>query len=136
MVEEYNFNGKNILVVEDNKLNLEIAVAILNELGCHTYTAENGLKAIEKFSLLPVGHLNAILMDVRMPIMDGIMATNKIRCMAKQDSKTVPIIAMTTDYFEEDIRNTKKVGMNAYLTKPIDAHILGKVLQNIAMSEN
>jgi CheY-like chemotaxis protein len=134
-VEEYNFNSKNILVVEDNKLNLEIAVAILNKLGCNTYTAENGLKAIEEFSLLPVGHLDAILMDVRMPIMDGIMATYKIRNMSKKDSKTVPIIAMTADSFEDDIRSAKKVGMNAYLTKPIDSHVLGTVLQNLENME-
>ncbi|MEG2165740.1 MAG: response regulator, partial [Ruthenibacterium sp.] len=83
--------------------------------------AENGLRAMEMFTQSPVGYYDAILMDIRMPEMDGLQATHNIRRWRKEDAKTVPIIAMTANAFEDDMDKSKAAGMNAHLAKPIDS---------------
>ncbi|MEG2053646.1 MAG: response regulator, partial [Oscillospiraceae bacterium] len=90
--------------------------------------AENGLSALEKFSNSPVGYYSAILMDIRMPIMDGLQATKNIRLWNKADAKTIPIIAMTANAFDEDLQRSKKAGMNAHLAKPIEPQLLFQTL--------
>ena len=91
--------------------------------------AENGVEAIEAFTTAPVGHYDAILMDVRMPVMDGLEAARAIRAMKKADGKTVPIIAMTANAFQEDVNASLESGMNAHLAKPIDPQALYETLE-------
>lgn len=122
--QEYDFTGKRLLLVEDHQLNIEVAKKLLNAKHLQVDVAENGLQAIEIFAQKEVGYYDAILMDIRMPVMDGITATKSIRQMKKADAKTVPIIAMTANAFDEDIQETKEAGMNTHLAKPIEPLLL------------
>ena len=90
--------------------------------------AENGLRALEMFTTTPVGYYDAILMDIRMPQMDGLQAASNIRHCRKKDAKTVPIIAMTANAFEDDIEKSMAAGMNAHLAKPIEPDVLYSTL--------
>ncbi|MEG2116614.1 MAG: response regulator, partial [Clostridia bacterium] len=129
-VEEYDFTGKRVLLVEDHILNVEVAKKLLNIKHLDVDVAENGLRAIEIFAQKDAGYYDAILMDIRMPVMDGITATKSIRQMQKADAKTIPIIAMTANAFDEDIEKTKLAGMNAHLAKPIEPSVLYQTMQN------
>jgi signal transduction histidine kinase/ABC-type uncharacterized transport system substrate-binding protein/PAS domain-containing protein len=113
--------GKKVLLVEDNKLNMEIAEAFLKSIGIQVEEAFNGKEGIEKFSSSQEGSFFAVLMDVRMPIMDGIKASENIRKLDRKDSRTIPIIAMTANAFEEDKEACFNAGMNGFLTKPLDS---------------
>ncbi|MBD5140554.1 MAG: response regulator [Ruminococcus sp.] len=117
---EIDFSAKTILVVEDDDLNREIACTFLEDRGIKTETAANGQIAAEMFESSEAGHYDAILMDIRMPVMDGLEATTKIRAMDKADASTVPIIAMSANAFDEDVKMSMECGMNSHLTKPID----------------
>ena len=119
---------KHILLCEDHPLNQEISKALLNEMGAIVDAADNGQLGAEMFLKSNVGYYDAILMDVRMPVMDGYEATTKIRSLERPDAKTVPIIAMTANAFEEDVQNSLAVGMNAHLSKPIDRNIMYSTL--------
>ena len=112
--------GKHILLVEDNMINTLVAKALLESKGCEVDTALNGLESISKFETSENGFYDAILMDVRMPVMDGIEATQRISRLKRQEAKTIPIIAMTANAFSEDHEQTMQAGMNAHLSKPID----------------
>ncbi len=127
--EDFDFSGKNILLAEDNAINAEIAVQLLEMKGSKVDTAGNGVEAVEMFTTAEVGYYSVILMDVRMPIMDGLTATRTIRALKKKDSKTIPIIAMSANAFDEDIRNSIESGMNAHLTKPIEPELLYTTLK-------
>ncbi|MDE7289050.1 MAG: response regulator [Oscillospiraceae bacterium] len=127
-VNEIDFSAKTILVVEDDDLNREIACTLLENKGIKTETAVNGQIAAEMFENSEVGHYDAILMDIRMPVMNGIEATTKIRGMDKADASTVPIIAMTANAFDEDMKMSMECGMNSHLTKPID---IKKVIETL-----
>ena len=116
-----NLSGKHILLVEDNYLNAEIATLLLKETGIAVTLAENGKLGAEKFAASPPGAFDAILMDIRMPVMNGYEATKAIRSMERPDARSIPVIGMTADAFEEDLRRAKDAGMNEYLTKPVDA---------------
>lgn len=116
----YDFTGKRILLVEDHMLNIEVAKRLLNAKNMEVDIAENGLQAIETFAQKPDHYYQAILMDIRMPVMDGITAAKAIRQMRKEDASTVPIIAMTANAFDDDKEKTRGAGMNAHLSKPID----------------
>lgn len=113
--------GMNVLLVEDNDMNLEIADFILQDADINVTLAEDGLQALTKFQESELEEFDAIVMDVMMPVMDGIEATKAIRALPREDAKTIPIIAMTAKVFEEDIEKTREAGMNAHLLKPIDA---------------
>ncbi|MDD2960242.1 MAG: response regulator [Lachnospiraceae bacterium] len=128
---EFDFSGRRILLAEDHPLNAEIATRLLQKKKCTVETAENGLKALEKFSRSAVGYYDAILMDIRMPMMDGLQATTNIRHWDKADAKTIPIIAMTANAFDEDIEKSKAVGMDAHLAKPIVPELLYRVLYRL-----
>ena len=117
---EYDFTGKRILLAEDNALNTEVAVLLLESKGFAVDTAENGLRALEMFSKSAEGYYSAILMDIRMPLMDGLMASTNIRHLSNADAATIPIIAMTANAFDDDIEKSKAAGMDAHLAKPID----------------
>lgn len=125
---EIDFSAKTILVVEDDDLNREIACTFLQDKGLKTETAENGQIAADMFERSEVGHYDAILMDIRMPVMDGIEATKAIRSMDKADALTVPIIAMTANAFDEDMKKSMESGMNSHLTKPIN---IKKVIETL-----
>ncbi|MDD3403688.1 MAG: response regulator [Hespellia sp.] len=116
----FNFEGKRILLVEDHPLNVEVAKKLLERKGFCVEHAENGVRAVEKYAKTPAGYYDAILMDIRMPQMDGLQAANAIRHMSKETSKTIPIIAMTANAFDDDIQKSKAAGMNAHLAKPIE----------------
>jgi len=124
----FDFTGHRVLVAEDNTLNAEIAVGLLESKGFEVEVVGNGLKAMEAFSKNPVGYYDAILMDVRMPMMDGLHAASNIRHWEKEDATTVPIIAMTANAFDEDVEKSRAAGMNAHLAKPIDPDTLFKTL--------
>lgn len=123
-----DISGMKILVVEDNDLNLEIAQFMLEEDKAVVEVVRDGLQAAEAFKNSREGELEAILMDIMMPNMDGIEATKTIRSLDRADAKSIPIIAMTANAFAEDMRKTKEAGMNEHLTKPVDGEKLLQVL--------
>ncbi len=115
-----DLSGRHILVAEDNDLNWEILYELLTDLGMELEWAENGKICLEKFEKSESGYYDAILMDVRMPEMNGYEATEAIRALTRADAKTIPIIAMTADAFSEDIKRCLDSGMNAHTAKPIN----------------
>lgn len=127
-----DFTNKTILLVEDNALNLEIAQTLLEMVGCKVEAARNGQEAVDIFVNQAPYHFNAILMDIRMPIMDGFQATRAIRTSDKEDARSIPIIALSANAFDEDSKKSIECGMNGHLAKPIDVpnlyEELGKVL--------
>ena len=123
-----DFKGKNILLVEDNELNREIAQEILREYGFLVDSAENGAVAVEKVSTAAPGSYDLVLMDVQMPIMDGYTATRKIRALDDPARAKLPILAMTANAFDEDRRNALESGMNGFLSKPI---VIGDLVQEL-----
>lgn len=127
-LSDADFSGKRILLVEDNELNLEIAVEIIGSTGVSIDTAVNGLEAVNKVSQSPEGFYQMILMDVQMPVMDGYEATRRIRALGRADVSGMPIIAMTANAFSEDVTNALEAGMNYHLAKPIDIIALMAVL--------
>ncbi len=121
---EVSLDGIHILLVEDNKLNSEIASYILRENGANVELAEDGQSAVEMFQKMPAGHFDLILMDLMMPVMDGYAATKAIRECHKEDAKKIPIIAMTANAFAEDAKKCIAAGMNDHMAKPIDVNTL------------
>ena len=121
--------GSRLLLVEDNALNLEIAKSLLEMHGLTVDTAENGLEAVRTFEKAEEGRYQAILMDIRMPIMDGLDATRAIRALTRPDAVSVPIIAMTANAFDEDKPLAEAAGMNAYLVKPLDMDVMFATLR-------
>lgn len=119
---------KRILLVEDHPLNTQIAKNILEKKEMFVMHAENGQRAVEIFEASPIGNFDAVLMDIRMPVMSGLEAAKAIRALEREDAKTVPIIAMTANAYEEDIRKSREVGMDAHLSKPIDPKKLYETL--------
>jgi len=126
--EQFDFHGKRVMVAEDNQLNAEIAKTLLENKNFEVEVVVNGLKAIEQFIKMPVNYYDAILMDIRMPLMDGLQATTNIRHCDKDDAKTIPIIAMTANAFDEDVEKSKAFGMDAHLSKPIDPILMYSTL--------
>ncbi|MDO4548195.1 MAG: ATP-binding protein [Clostridia bacterium] len=112
------FEGLNLLVVEDNAINMQVALGLLEYTGAHVDAAFNGLEAIDKFKGSPEGFYDLILMDVRMPVMDGMSATRAIRALPRSDAKSVLIFAMTANALSTDAQNCIKSGMNAHIGKP------------------
>ena len=127
----HTIKGKRILLVEDNELNAEIAKTVLEDVGASITRAENGQQALELFKEKPAGTFDVILMDLMMPVMDGYTATRKIRELERSDAKTVPIIAMTANAFQEDAEKCIAVGMNAHLAKPLDIEKMKKTIKSI-----
>ena len=123
-----SLSGKKVLLCEDNDLNAEIAAILLKEKDAEVDRAENGSEGVRKFADSMTGYYAAVLMDIRMPVLDGCGAAKKLRALPRGDAGTVPIIAMTADAFEEDIRRAYEAGMDGYLTKPIDSEKLFRTL--------
>ncbi len=122
------FSGKRILLSEDNDLNWEIAEDILTEAGFEVERAENGKVCVESFEKSETGYYDIILMDIRMPVMNGYEAAKAIRALPRKDS-SLPIIAMTADAFSDDIKHCLECGMNEHVAKPIDVDRLTQILK-------
>ena len=125
---ELKIDGLNLLLVEDNELNAEIAETLLSDEGAAVTVAKDGSQAVNIFKEKPEGSFDAILMDIMMPVMDGLTATKKIRTLNHPDAKKIPIIAMTANAFKEDKEKCLAAGMNAHLAKPIEIENVKKVL--------
>lgn len=130
---EVYFEGKNILLAEDNELNQEIAVTILEEAGFHVDVACDGTIAVEKIKSSAPGTYDIILMDIQMPLMDGYKAARTIRGLENPKLAGIPIIAMTANAFAEDRQQAIDAGMNGHLGKPIEIDKLMETLRKIFM---
>ncbi|MBQ8072229.1 MAG: response regulator [Clostridia bacterium] len=123
--------GRHILLAEDMDVNAEIMQMVLRMRGMEADRAENGRKAVELFAGHPEGFYDAILMDVRMPEMDGLEATRAIRAMDRGDAKDIPIIALTANAFDEDVQRSMQAGLNAHLSKPVQPDLLFETLESL-----
>lgn len=125
----YHLNGQHVLLVEDNALNMEIAKSLLELHEIVVDTAENGAEALEKFQSMPDNYYLAVLMDIRMPVMNGLDAARAIRSLQRKDAGVVPIIAMSANAFDEDKTLAFEAGINGYLVKPVDVDKLFQTLE-------
>ena len=123
--------GKRILLAEDMPVNAEIMMMVLQMREIEADLAENGKIAVEKFQSSPENYYDAILMDMRMPEMDGLEATQKIRALNRPDAKKIPIIALTANAFDEDVQRSLQAGLNAHLSKPVEPDVLFETLENM-----
>lgn len=127
--------GLKILLAEDNELNMEIATELLEEKGALLTPVKNGKEAVEVFENCPKGSFDVILMDIMMPVMNGLEATKEIRSSDRADGKTIPIIALTANAFFEDIKKCQEAGMDAHIAKPINFEKLedtiGRLLEHV-----
>lgn len=125
----FDFRGRRLLLVEDNELNREIAVALLESTNAEIVTAENGREAVELFDRSEPAYYDLILMDIQMPVMNGLEATSTIRGLNRVDAGSIPIIAMTANAFAEDVQNSLDAGMNAHISKPMDRNRVCSCIQ-------
>ncbi len=126
-----DLKGRRILLAEDMIVNAEIMMQVLKMREMEPEHAENGKIAVEMFSSHPAGYYSAILMDMRMPEMTGLEATAAIRAMDRADAKTIPIIALTANAFDEDVQRSLQAGLNAHLSKPVNPEVLFETLENM-----
>ena len=126
-----DLKGRHVLLAEDVVVNAEIMVMLLSMREIDVDVAENGRIAVEKYSEHPAGYYDAILMDMRMPEMDGLEATKVIRAMDREDAKEIPIIALTANAFDEDVQRSLQAGLNAHLSKPIEPEALFDTLERL-----
>ena len=127
------FEGRRILLAEDNAINVEIVQIILEGRGFDVDVAANGKICLEKFKASPEGHYDAILMDMRMPEMDGLEATVAIRALPRVDARQIPIVALSANAFSEDEARSIQAGLNAHLAKPLDPELLFQTLGNLLL---
>ncbi len=126
-----DLDGRRILLAEDMEINAEIMMEILKTRNITAELASNGRIAVEMFSESPVGYYDAILMDMRMPEMDGLTATARIREMKREDAASIPVIALTANAFDEDVQRSLQAGLNAHLSKPVQPDILFETLEKM-----
>ncbi len=132
--EKADLTGRRILLAEDMEINAEIMLEVLKMGGMEADHAENGKIVVDMFSDSSEGYYDAILMDMRMPEMDGLEATKMIRALEREDAKNIPIIALTANAFDEDVQRSLQAGLNAHLSKPVDPDILYETLGNMIVS--
>ena len=125
---EIALEGKHLLIAEDQEINAEVLTDLLELEGMSSEWAENGKLAVELFAQSEEGHFDAILMDMRMPVMDGLTATREIRKLTHPDAASIPIIALSANAFEEDVQQCLQAGMNEHLSKPVDVDRLKETL--------
>ena len=126
-----DLKGRRVLLAEDVTVNAEIMIMVLSMREIQVDLAENGRIAVEKFEENEEGYYDAVLMDMRMPEMDGLEATRRIRAMNRLDAKNIPIIALTANAFDEDVQLSMQAGLNAHLSKPIEPEALFKTLEEL-----
>ena len=134
--QKASIQGMHLLLAEDNALNAEVAKALLADRGAEVYVVGDGQQAVDRFRMMPSGTYDAILMDVMMPVMDGLTAARAIRGLNRPDAKTIPIIAMTANAFEEDAQKCLEAGMNAHLAKPLDMEKLTATIAWFAIDKH
>ena len=126
-----DLKGKRVILAEDMQVNAEIMEMVLAVREIETDLAENGRIAVEKFAASEPGYYDAILMDMRMPEMDGLEATRRIRSMDRPDAEEIPIIALTANAFDDDVQRSMQAGLNAHLSKPVEPDALFETLENL-----
>jgi CheY-like chemotaxis protein len=126
-----DLEGRRILLAEDVAVNAEIMMMVLSMREMEVDLAENGQIAVDLYAEHEPGYYAAILMDMRMPVMDGLEATRIIRSMEKEDAKTIPIIALTANAFDEDVQQSLQAGLNAHLSKPVEPKALYETLEKL-----
>ena len=131
-----DLKGRQLLMAEDNEINAEIMKEIIQARKAEIDHATNGKLVLEMFEKSTLGYYDAILMDVRMPEMDGLEAAAAIRALDRPDAKAIPIIALTANAFDEDVQRSLQVGMNAHLTKPLDPERLYQTLEELIWERN
>ncbi|MBR6089682.1 MAG: response regulator, partial [Anaerolineaceae bacterium] len=124
-------SGRRILLAEDVQINAQLMMMVLEARGMEADLAENGRIAVEKMKASPENYYSAVLMDIRMPEMDGLEAVRLIRAMDRPDTKVIPIIALTANAFDEDVQRSLQAGMNAHLSKPIKPDALYETLESL-----
>lgn len=129
--EEIFFAGYHILVVEDNEINAEIAQCLLEERNFKVDCVHNGAEAVERIRTTAPGTYDVILMDILMPVMDGLEATRRIRSMEREDCHTIPIVAMSANAFDDDLKKSVECGMNGHLSKPVEVDKLYQTLNQV-----
>ena len=129
--ETADLRGKRVLLAEDITVNAEIMMMVLSMREMEADLAENGRVAVEKFAAHEEGYYDAILMDMRMPEMDGLEATRRIRAMKRRDAGTIPIVALTANAFDEDVQRSMQAGLNAHLSKPVEPEALFHTLEGL-----
>jgi CheY-like chemotaxis protein len=129
--ETVDLRSRRVLLAEDVAINAEIMIMVLSMREIQTDHAENGRIAVEMFEEHEEGYYDAILMDMRMPEMDGLEATRRIRSMDRSDAKSIPIIALTANAFDEDVQHSMQAGLNAHLSKPVEPDVLFETLEGL-----
>lgn len=131
-----SLSGLKVLLVEDNELNMEIAKFILENAGLEVTSAKDGKEAVGIFEESREHYFDLILMDIMMPVMDGLTAAKTIRAMKRQEAKTIPIFAMTSNAFLDDKKQSKEAGMNEHLSKPLDEKKLMNTIWKYTIGKN
>lgn len=129
--EKMLLEGKNVLIIEDHPINQMILSKMLKNQGTQIHCADNGKIGFEMFEQSPAGTYDIIFMDIRMPVMDGLESARSIRKLEREDAKSVPIIAMTANAYDEDREKSEKAGINVHLSKPIDSQMLRKTIAEV-----
>ncbi|MBR3331516.1 MAG: response regulator [Mogibacterium sp.] len=129
--ETADLRSRRVLLAEDVTVNAEIMIMVLSMREMQVDHAENGRIAVEMFEEHEEGYYDAVLMDLRMPEMDGLEATRRIRAMNRRDAKSIPIIALTANAFDEDVQQSMQAGLNAHLSKPVEPDILFETLEEL-----
>ena len=129
--EEISFEGFHVLVVEDNELNAEIAQSLLEDRDFEVDCVYDGAQAVERIRTTEPGTYDVILMDIMMPVMDGLDATRAIRAMEREDCHTIPIVAMSANAFDDDLKKSVECGMNGHLSKPVEVDKLYRMLNEV-----
>ncbi len=130
-VKKADLNGRRVLLAEDMAVNAQIMIKVLKMRNISADHAENGKIAVDMFRDHEEGYYDAVLMDMRMPEMDGLEATKAIRSMDRADAKIIPIIALTANAFDEDVQRSLQAGLNAHLSKPVQPDVLFDTLENM-----
>ena len=126
-----DLSGVRVLLVEDNELNSEIAVALLESLGAAAETAANGQEALDALDASEPGHFDVVLMDIQMPVMNGLEATRRIRESERDDLRALPVVVLSANAFTEDVQESKRAGADDHLSKPISVKDLAATLGGI-----
>ena len=129
--DKVSLKGRRVLLAEDVLINAEIMIMVLSMRDIEVEHVENGQLAVESFEAQGPGYYDAILMDMRMPVMDGLEATRRIRALDREDAKQIPIIALTANAFDEDVQRSMQAGLNAHLSKPVEPEALYETLEGL-----